>query len=217
MYKNSRNLLFLKLPVLFLTFTGCFSLSTFQSPQVLEKGQKSFGLGTAGFYDHESKNYAISEFDIFGRYGLTNQLDGGIKIFGLPFLFGGIQADLKYQLVNEPLFVSLDMASFYAIASTSDDEDENSIATFGFTPLILVGNRWLFSGVKINYFTRVDKIDFLGSSTKPRSFTNMPALVFGVKLGKKAHFIPEVNIYFLDGDTVLLFGLGLQGRASVSK
>jgi len=215
MLKVSDKLLFLYFLVFFLGLNGCVSLSTLQSPQVLEKGQKSLGLGLSGFYEESSEFVGIYEFDIFARYGLANKLDGGIKVFGLPGLTGGVQGDLKYQVLEKPFFVSLDIASSYAIALSLDDDEK--IHIYGITPLILLGNRTFYGGAKINYFTSLNKIDFFGSSSKSRSGANMPALVFGAMLGKKGKFIPEVNIYFLDGETALVFGIGLQGKSPSRK
>jgi len=215
MLKGSKKLLLLFCVVFFWGLNGCVSMSTFQSPQVLERGQNSLGFGVSGFLDETDEKLAIYEFDIFTRYGLANRLDGGIKIFGLPGLFGGIQGDLKYQIIKGPFFVSVDLASFYATAPSIFDDDDN-INTFGFTPLILVGNRTFFGGAKINYITRIDKIDLFGSSSEFRA-KGMPGLVFGAMLGKKAQIIPEVNIYFFDGESALVFGLGLQGKTPSKK
>lgn len=208
--------LFLHFLALLLGLTGCFSLSTFQSPQVLEPGQKSLGFGVSGFYIESEDVSGIIEFDIFGRYGLANRLDGGIKIFGLPAIAGGIQGDLKYQVLKDPFFLSFDLASFYATIPTLFDEDEN-INTFGITPLILVGNRTFYGGAKIYSISRFDKIDLFGSISKLRATESMPALVLGATLGKNAKIIPEVNIYFFGGETVLIFGIGLQGKSPSKK
>jgi len=62
--------------VIFLLFKkGCISLSTYQSPKILEKGDAQAGVGMlAGF----------GELSLIGRYGISDRMDIGAKIYGMP-------------------------------------------------------------------------------------------------------------------------------------
>jgi hypothetical protein len=187
-------------------FCGCWSLSTFQSPVVLEKGKNSSGLGFTGYIDQDEGQLEFYEFDGFFRRGLFQNFDGGIKIFGLPGLGGGIQGDLKYQVIGDPFFIAMDMAVFYALGP-SLREDEY-IHTYGYTPMILIGNKTIYCGFK-NIFSFSS--EGLGLANSSRSLeASLPALTFGLSIGESFQLMPELNYYLLPEDNLFVIGLGFQ-------
>ena len=109
-----------------LAFTGCIPLTTLQTPEVLAPGKTSGGVGFNGFLDTGENEFGVYEIDIFFRRGLAKRLDGGIKIFGFPGLFGGVQGDVKYQLVDDPFFVAISLGAFYSSADSFGDDNINT-------------------------------------------------------------------------------------------
>ena len=187
-------------------YCGCWSLSTFQSPVVLEKGKNSGGIGFTGFIDKEEGQLEFYEFDIFLRWGLFHDFEGGIKIFGLPALGGGIQGDLKYQVIEGPIFIAVDMAIFYALGPKIATDE--FIHTYGYTPMILIGSKTIYCGFKNIFSFSGDELS-LGSSSR-RIEASLPALVFGLSIGESFQIMPELNYYIGPEDNLFVLGLGLR-------
>jgi hypothetical protein len=188
--------------LILISLSGCVSLSSLQSPQVLEPKQQSHGFALAGFYDHEQNKLELYEIDVYGRFGIAKHWDLGYKIYGIPFWFAGIQQDIKYQILDKSVKIAGDIGISYTRV-------EREINVFGFYPMLLVGTERFYAGVKAVYFTSSGGIEFFGSF---RSQT-LSSLVFGVIIGKKQQIVPEINIYFFpQGETAILPGIGFQIR-----
>lgn len=187
-------------------FSGCYSLSTFQSPVVLEKGEISGGFGFTGYIDQEEGQLQFYEFDTFLRGGLLEDFEGGLKLYGFPALGGGLQGDFKYQVIEDPVFIAVDMAVFYALGPKIASEDYSH--TYGYTPMILVGNKTFYCGYKY-IIGFVDAGLSLGSSSRSLE-AKAPALIFGLTIGESFQIMPEINYYFGPDENLVMLGLGFQ-------
>ncbi|RMG67961.1 MAG: hypothetical protein D6715_03515 [Calditrichaeota bacterium] len=186
---------------LWLGFTmGCASLSTFQTPATLEKGKAAIGFGASGV---NGSIPAILEAS--GRVGLGRQTDAGVKVT-IP---GTITGDLKWQWYRSPgLQAAFDVAVSY-FNSSENGEDFKSGAVM---PALLVGNRHWYAGGRLVFFSSEGTFNFFGSRDFQVS-TTFPGLFFGLALGNRLQFMPEVNVYFSTGDSqgaLLHYGIGVR-------
>ncbi len=176
--------------------SGCVSLSTYQSPKILDKGDAQVGVGMlAGF--GEIREVALGEVSLIGRYGISDRMDIGAKIYGLPHLvqFYSLYGDLRYQLLTEPLYVS----GAFGV-STFHVEDYRST---GLYPTIMFGTERIYGGVK--WIRMISSSDEMEESLG----TNFAGVVAGATFGKRLSFMPELNVYFADEELLFFPGVGL--------
>ena len=130
-----------------LLFIGCGHVSTYQSPKILNKGEKLWGTGISINNNKELKNSfpiaLLSDLSIYTRYGLSDRAENGFKLsFSLPFLLTSYH--YKYLLLQtapvksmkKPLLVSGDLG--LAIGTTG------AAPVFGFHPTLLFGREDFF-------------------------------------------------------------------------
>ena len=152
-----------------LVFTGCGHISTYQSPKILNQGEKLWGTGislnTNKEFINEFPMALLSDYSIYARYGLSDRAERGFKIsFSLPFLLTSYH--YKYLLLQtapvksmkKPLLVSGDLGLSIGLA--------NWLA-FGFHPTLLFGREDFYGGVSTNFILPFEYLPsriFLGAS-----------------------------------------------------
>jgi hypothetical protein len=198
---KSQNVLMVLIVFAALNLTHCVSFTTFQTPEVMEKGEAKAGVGVSGY-----GSGGIGVIDIYGRWGLGGQTDLGLKIAGIPPFFL-LKGDVKYQFIEDPLNMSASMGVSYM------GLDGNS--TYGFYPMVLAGGQHFYGGLKGIFFSgRFSLEDEDGDTTFSTDFaTEKPLLgaVLGARFGKKLQVLPELNFYGgSDTDFMLVYGVGLQ-------
>ena len=128
-----------------LTLAGCPSLSTLQTPRTVPQGEVRFGLGfeavgikTAAHTDSAtgtttpSQSVTFPQFEFTARYGLTDNIDIGGKLYLI-----GAELGLKYQFLRGPLDVAIAPAASYISFGSSNDSSSSSIsATYLHLPLL---------------------------------------------------------------------------------
>ena len=90
-----------------LILAGCSSMSVFQSPGVLPKGESETGFG--GSFIADENDFFLVNVELHTRRGLGKNWEAGAKLFGIPALSGGVMGEIKYQLKTQPFLVSADM------------------------------------------------------------------------------------------------------------
>jgi hypothetical protein len=176
---------------------GCYSIAFFQSPKVLEKGKTEFSFGTSLVY---SNNY-LSLYELFGnlRVGVGNNADVGIRIFGKPprdleFLkeggssdsceggcWVGIYVDGKYQLVEEPLYISTVLGLSYSFPAMA-----------ALYPSIVIGTERFYLVSRIIIF---GPIGFWEEGSEFAKYVMAsPSMSMGFLVGRKVRLLPEVGI-----------------------
>lgn len=192
--------------VLFL-LAGCASFTTFQTPEVLEKGELSMGLGAAGLMLMESSGptIGIGSTDFFTRYGLGANTDVGLKLSGI-FPFIVLAGDVKHQLWKKPIALSLDLGASYFVL--------DQFQTFGIYPMILLGAKPFFAGFRISHLIISEASNTSGFpfySSSDATTATIPNVVVGMYIGKRFQVIPEINYYLnTTGDRFIFFGMGIQ-------
>ena len=152
-----------------LVFTGCGHISTYQSPKILNQGEKLWGTGislnTNKEFINEFPMALLSDYSIYARYGLSDRAENGFKLsFSLPFLLASYH--YKYLLLQpapvksmkKPLLVSGDLGLSIGLA--------NWLA-FGFHPTLLFGREDFYGGVSTNLILPFEYLPsriFLGAS-----------------------------------------------------
>ena len=80
--KRIISILLLTYPIL--VFTGCGHISTYQSPKILNQGEKLWGTGISINNNKEYKNSLtigfLSDYSIYARYGLSDRAESGLKL-----------------------------------------------------------------------------------------------------------------------------------------
>ena len=150
--KRIVSILLLTYPIL--VFTGCGHISTYQSPKILNQGEKLWGTGISINNNKEYKNSLtigfLSDYSIYTRYGLSDRAERGFKIsFSLPFLLTSYH--YKYLLLQtapvksmkKPLLVSGDLGLAIGLASSGSP-------VFGLHPTLLFGREDFYGGVSTN-------------------------------------------------------------------
>jgi hypothetical protein len=183
-------------------FTGCASFSTYQSPEVLEPQEKALGIGFSEIFNADNSKITSGPMEIYGRFGIVKNLDVGVKLAGfIPWLT--VFTDVKYQFLREPIMVSADLGySFFHL------ED---ITTHGLYPMVLLGRKYLYGGIKAIYLSSWGTIEpFDESAISGHLF--FPGVVVGTSFGDRTRLLLEANIYFTeDRNTPLIFmGVALQ-------
>ena len=79
-------------------------MNLYQTARVLEKGEHIAGGGVnLGVY---SENFLFGSLELHYREGLSRNWNAGTTLYDAPALFTGINADLKYQLLRPPFYIS---------------------------------------------------------------------------------------------------------------
>ena len=194
--KRIISILLLTYPIL--VFTGCGHISTYQSPKILNQGEKLWGTGisinTNKEFINEFPIALLSDLSIYTRYGLSERSENGFKIsFSLPFLLTSYH--YKYLLLQtapvksmkKPLLVSGDLGLSIGLVSSGSP-------AVGFHPTLLFGREDFYGGVSTNL---IFPLPYLSS----RIFA-------GASMGNdKWKFNPEISYdtFSYSGETVTIF------------
>ena len=194
--KRIISILLLTYPIL--VFTGCGHISTYQSPKILNQGEKLWCTGISINNNKELKKGLpiafLSDYSIYARYGLSDRAESGLKLsFSLPLLLTSYH--YKYLLLQtapvksmkKPLLVSGDLGLSIGLVSSGSP-------AVGFHPTLLFGREDFYGGVSTNL---IFPLPYLSS----RIFA-------GASMGNdKWKFNPEISYDFFpySGETVTIF------------
>ena len=191
-----------------LVFTGCGHISTYQSPKILNQGEKLWGTGISISNNKELKNALpigfLSDYSIYARYGLSDRAESGLKLsFSLPLLLTSYH--YKYLLLQtapvksmkKPLLVSGDLGLSIGLAGSGSP-------AVGFHPTLLFGREDFYGGVSTNII-----YPFSRGPRGRNSLIILSSRIFaGTSMGEnKWKFNPEISYDFFpySGETVTIF------------
>ena len=191
-----------------LLFTGCGHVSTYQSPKILNKGEKLWGTGISINNNKELKNLfpiaLLSDLSIYTRYGLSDRAENGFKLsFSLPFLLTSYH--YKYLLLQtapvkpmkKPLLVTEDLGLSLGVAVSGN-------TAICFHPTLLFGREDIYGGVSTNIIYPLSR----GPNPSSNSLNILSSRIFtGASIGHKWKFNPEISYDFFpySGETVEIF------------
>jgi len=174
---------------------GCSSMSVFQSPGVLPKGESETGFG--GSFIADENDFFLVNVELHTRRGLGKNWEAGAKIFGIPALSGGVMGEIKYQLMSQPFLISADMG--ISALLTKD------INFFEGYPMLIMGSERMYGGYRGIYRTGSD------DDLKLQVEYYMHGIFIGYKVGPGPYFRPEIHYYFRNPKIgLIIFGLGFQ-------
>ena len=191
-----------------LLFTGCGHVSTYQSPKILNKGEKLWGTGISLNSNKEliySVPFALlSDISIYTRYGLSDRAEYGFELsFSLPFLLTSYH--YKYLLLQtapvkpmkKPLLVTEDLGLSLGVAVSGN-------TAICFHPTLLFGREDIYGGISTNII-----YPFSGEPNPSSNSLNiLSSRIFtGASIGHKWKFNPEISYDFFpySGETVEIF------------
>ena len=194
-----------------LVFTGCGHISTYQSPKILNQGEKLWGTGislnTNKEFINEFPMALLSDYSIYARYGLSDRAESGLKLsFSLPFLLAS--SHYKYLLLQtapvksmkKPLLVSGDLGLSIGLVSSGSP-------AVGFHPTLLFGREDFYGGVSTNILYPFSSQHQYQNT--PNSLIILSSRIFaGTSMGEnKWKFNPEISYDFFpySGETVTIF------------
>jgi hypothetical protein len=214
---------------------GCPSLSTMQTPSTVPKGDVRFGVGFEGIgYKDASGSVTLPQTEFSARYGVTDDIDVGAKLY-----FLGAELGAKYQFLHGDFEASVAPAVAYiSVSSDTSDSSGNSATTkvsVAYIHLPLLLGYKVSDTIELSFGPKA--LDTIasgsssassGSSSDASSATASGFMAGGyfsipIRLGKAFWVAPEINVYkpFADntsgvlwqGGLVLLFGGAPHGPA----
>jgi len=180
-----------------LVCTGCGHISTYQSPKILNQGEKLWGTGISINNNKELKNSLrigfLSDYSIYARYGLSDRAESGLKLsFSLPLLLTSYH--YKYLLLQttpeksmkKPLLVSGDLGLSIGLVSSGSP-------AVGFHPTLLFGREDFYGGVSTNIIYPLSSQHQYQNT--PNSLSILSSRIFaGASMGNdKWKFNPEIS------------------------
>ncbi len=209
-------------PLAFLVMTGCPSLSTMQTPATVPKGEVRLGMGleSVGFSEKDStgttSTITVPQFEFNARYGVTDNIDIGAKLYLLGLEVGG-----KYQFAKGDFEAAIAPAVSYISVTQSDSGSNGSNDTFRVAYLhlrLLLGYK-LTDSFELAFGPKALYVIANGTasdSTNQTSATSSGFMVGGfaslqLRLGKAFWIAPEINVYkpFADGSSGVIWQGGL--------
>ena len=184
--------------------SGCFFISTFQGPEVLDKGEQVVQLGMSGLGSlGNGGGVSVPVFpELTYRKGLGGYVDMGARL-GI----GMVGADVKYQFLHGPLMAAAGVGgSVFGSLSGSDES-----AVLGVYPAFFVGGRRFYAGYRYIWLTGT--ADVWGSDA---TFSGgVSSVLLGATFGERWQFIPEVSVFLPtngEGETFFSYGIGIRYR-----
>lgn len=147
------------LSVIVLLLMSCYPMGTFQGPEVLPVGSETMGIGLSwmtnvtSFDDSSSgdEQTFLADGSIMFRSGYSNNTEIGIKFVGRPWASGAILSDVKWQIIQQPLMVSVDFGLSYWT-------NVSYLSSVGYHPALIVGNELLFGVMQYNYVRSSNRV-----------------------------------------------------------
>ncbi len=174
-----------------LTAFGCAPLSTFQSPSVLESGERAIGGGVLLVqWDLDYPEDRGLFPSLWYRSAVGDNTDVGVKLG----LYEGALLDVKHTFLRRPLVLAGDLG--VALVGL---EDASSVVI---RPAVLLGIENVYGGVWTHYPLSGEHWD------------RMSGFMVGATLGAKRKLLLEYNWFKEEGarDASMSFGLGVQGQ-----
>jgi len=179
---------------LILVYTGCGHVSTYQSPKILNKGEKLWGTGISINNNKELKNFhpiaLLSDISIYTRYGLSDRAEYGFKLsFSLPFLLTSyhykhlLLQTAPVKPMKKPLLLTGDFGLSLGVAGSGN-------TAILFHPTLLFGREDIYGGVSTNII-----YPFSGEpNPSSNSLYILSSRIFtGASIGHKWKFNPEIS------------------------
>ena len=187
--------------ILIMALSSCVSHGTYQTPKPLGVDDDLMGVGIMqGFGD--TKDSRKPSVDILYRRGLVKNVDVGLRTSGVLFYGGVLTIDAKYGVLRGPFLVSIDLGMSY---TSSRNVDSDSFDLVGYHPMLMIGTERVYLGLKQNIYHGEGRAKMLRMQADEHGKLSIPSLVIGVSVGKSFRIQPELNCFFLETGSPILF------------
>jgi hypothetical protein len=174
---------------------GCPSLSTMQTVDTVPEGEVRVAVGAEAIGASSSGDNAVApQVDIAVRYGLSERVDLGVKIYG-----AGIELGAKYQFLDGGFEAALAPAAAFSYFS-SDDTSAGFLylhlpflmgAPLSDTLTFTFGPKLLYIFIFGDYAEEGDDdVTFSGDGLAAGAFVGLP-----IRVARNFWIAPEFNLY----------------------
>ena len=175
---------------------GCAPMSTFQSPDTLELGERAVGVGVlqVPLGPEYLEDRALFP-SVWYRRALADDTDLGVKVG----LREGVLLDVKRVFFRRPLALAGDLGVAVGVVDPSFGVSRWFLVI---RPAVLLGSKNIYGGV----WTNLQLSEF--------QWERMHGLMVGTALGTKRKLMLECNWFKQEGagNASVSFGLGFQGQ-----
>lgn len=175
--------------------SGCYTFGHFNSPKVLEHDQGEIMVGMTGLVVSDAKYLMPVEVNIGARYGIGSNVDIGGRIFGIPFVYGGIMADIKYQLTTTLPYLATDFGVSYIGQNAGDSL--HKLHMFAFYPSLIVGTERLYAAARAVIGAPIltgSQSDIDCNNSIVPCHWQLYGITAGYVIGSKFRVTPEVTV-----------------------
>jgi hypothetical protein len=198
---------------LLLFLTGCgIPISTMHGPVPVpvDASVATVGVGPVFLGDPIDTDFLLFSL-IFGAFASVREgVSDRLEVGGSIGMFNGVTAEVKYNLVPGPVFVSANLAGSTGILFDIDiwgGTDDGTVGSVGLHPALLVGTERVYGGAKL--------IAFPFNRFVQRPWTVVFA---GGSFGGRTRIVPEIA--FLrdpaDGESGWVAGIGVQRLQNIT-
>lgn len=165
---------------------GCYTLTTFNSPQTTPDGEAALGAGMGAYVQTgEGNNVTMSAVPVaHGRIGLGDRWDAGAQLS--PFV---LFTDVKYQLVDQSVGVAADVGVSAGFPNL-----------VGVYPALFVGTDRFYVGGRVAALSSTQDLDDDDVVVDEEFSSTLPGIMVGASLGNQVRIMPELNLYFPTND-----------------
>lgn len=184
---RSINKISLFIIVLIVFFSSCVSYSNLQTPETLEPGHVSFGVGTAVMVENLLSGTSPGILPEFGgRIGISSGYDLGFK-YAYPGIY---MVDLKHELPTTKVNTAFDLG--VSVTNVSITDFDMDIFTIGFYPMILIGKEFWYAGVRGTL--SLSDLDSSDDRLSLFPFITGASIITGLKIGsERIKLLLELN------------------------
>ena len=161
-------------------------------------------------YNHSpsDKEFGVKLGNIysFSRYGVTDNIDIGLKISGIPQLLGGFNADIRYGILKNPFSLSVSTSWYHGAVKELDGVGR----WHGYGGTVSMGVNQLYFGANLqvtsyNYHETWQIGEDSGFSDEWAY-----SIFFGKEIGSKRRIVPEIGLLYTQETFIPFIGLGLK-------
>lgn len=184
---------------------GCYLNSTFQTAEVTEPGAARAGVAVS--------LRGGPRFEMPARVGIVRNFDLGVK-YGL---IDHLLIDGKYQILHDPVDMSMSIGLSYDRVKSGDKETERRENSFGFFPTVIVGQTgteagW-YAGFRGLYLSTAGTEELIRDKTLfgTSGWVGQGIVLGGFIHGSWIRFLTEVNVLLgRNGQSIVVPTVGFQ-------
>jgi len=191
---------------------SCLPTPRFRTPYVIPHGYHQWGTSFAMYdrniNDSPYNNADIPLVSIDHRFGVLPKYDIGIKMVGIPMIWGGLHVDIKRQILDDPFKLSVDLEIF-GMGKIEEGPYLPPSLLLGIEPNLTLGYKNFYLGLALS----ARKVPDVGQSFwglsdfEEKNLQVSPKVFLGYVSIKKIKIQPEIS--YDAGYSTLIFGVAV--------